>query len=99
MAKGLYTNSELLDSIIVDFNSFLQSLFTGQAVNACIIASNMSQKLANLRKTIDDDIKNREETIEKLKQALRDAGCNTREMTAPEFMREIVGEQQKEGDA
>lgn len=97
MANGLYTNSELLDSIIVDLNALLKALFTGQYVKVCALVTSMVQKLTNLRKTIDNDVKNREETIEKLKQALRNAGCNTKEMTPKEFV-QMVGAENKEGE-
>lgn len=92
MANGLYTNSELVDTLIADLNEVIKSMLSGQALQACIIVAGMTQKLTNLRKTIDNDLKNREETIEKLKRELRAAGVDVVDMTPEEFVK-----QQKDG--
>lgn len=81
MANGLYTNTELMDSVIVDLNNTLKDIFSGQYIQACCHVTQMSQKLVNLRNTIDNDLKNREETIERLKQVLRDSGVEVRDIT------------------
>lgn len=88
MANGLYTNTELMDSVIVDLNNALKELFSGQYIQACCHVTQMSQKLVNLRNTIDDDLKNREETIERLKQVLHDSGIEVRDLTPEEVVKE-----------
>lgn len=90
MAKGLYTNSELLDSLVVDLNSLIKEQMTGQYINACNIVNQMAQKLISLRKTIDDDIKNRDKTIETLKEELRLAGHEVNDMTPQQFMDDFM---------
>lgn len=74
MANGLYTNSELVDSIILDLNNLPKELIDGQFIRACNIITQMSQKLINLRQTIDNDLKSRDETIENLKREIRNLG-------------------------
>lgn len=68
--KGLYTNSELVDTLIVDLNNVLKELVSGQYIQACCYVTQMSQKLVNLRKTIDKDLQNKDRIIEELKSAL-----------------------------
>ena len=98
MANGLYTNSELLDSIIVDLDNLLKALFTGQFIKVCAIVTGMAQKLSNLRKSLDNDLKNREETIEALKQELKNAGRGVQDMTPREFIGKLVNTENKEGE-
>ena len=74
MANGLYTNSELVDSIILDLNNLPKELIDGQFIQACSLITQMSQKLINLRKTIDSDLKSRDKTIENLKAEIRNLG-------------------------
>jgi hypothetical protein len=58
--NGLLTNSELIDSVLDDLNNALKAQASGQYVQSCIIVSNIAQKLVNLRKTIDNDLKDSE---------------------------------------
>ncbi len=74
MAKGLYTNSELIGSVIDDLNTILKMAMTGQPLQACAILTGTAQKLINLQKTINDDLNNRDETIKSLKEELRKNG-------------------------
>lgn len=90
MANGIYTNSELLDSLLVDLNNVLKEQQNGQFIQACRIVAQMTQKIVNLRETIDNDLRNREETIEILKEQLRNAGQDVVDMTPQEFMDEIT---------
>lgn len=89
MANGIYTNSELLDSLLVDLNSVLHEWQSGQYIQACRIIAQMTQKIVNLRETIDNDLKNREQTIETLKEQLRLAGQDVIDMTPEEFLADI----------
>lgn len=74
MAKGLYSNTELVDSLIVDLNNVLKHQLGGQYIQSCGIVSQMGQKLLNLRSAIENDIKSRDKLIEDLKNELRAAG-------------------------
>lgn len=74
MAKGLYTNAELIGSVIDDLNTVLKIAMTGQPLQACAVLTGTVQKLINLQKTINDDLTNRDETIKSLKDELRKHG-------------------------
>ena len=71
MANGLYTNSELVDTIIVDLNKLIAEVVNGQFIQACSIVTQISQRLLNLRTNIDADLKSKDEVIEDLKAAIR----------------------------
>ena len=97
MAKDLMTNSELISSIIVDLNSLPKCLIDGQFIQFCNIVTSMGQKLVNLRNTIDNDLKNREKTIETLKEELRAAGHGVKDMTPQQFIDEVMDKEEKDG--
>lgn len=96
MANGLYTNTELMDSVIVDLNNTLKELFSGQYIQACCHVTQMSQKLVNLRNTIDNDLKNRDETIATLKQGLRDAGITVEDIDPREYLQGVTDKPAKQ---
>ena len=91
MADGLLTNCEMIDSIMVDMNNVLKEQQSGQFIQACCTVAQMTQKLLNLRKTIDDDLKSRERTIEDLKNMLRAAGCETVDVPVEKLQFNDVG--------
>ena len=93
MANGLYTNSELVETIINDLNTFLKLQLGGQHLQACAVMTGISQRLINLRSTIDNDLKNRDETIEKLKNALRECGHEIIEVSPESYAKEVNNEQ------
>ena len=97
MAKDLMTNSELISSIIVDLNRLPKCLIDGQFIQFCNIVTSMGQKLVNLRNTIDNDLKNREKTIETLKEELRAAGHGVKDMTPQQFIDEVMDKEEKDG--
>ena len=74
MSKGIYTNSELIEMVLDDLNTALKLQCIGQHLQACVIMTGIVQKLTNLRGSIDNDLKNRDETIETLKKELRKHG-------------------------
>lgn len=88
MANGTYTNTELIESVIVDLNTMLKSQATGQYIQACEYAAQMSQKLFALRKSVDDDLKGKEAEIEELKQAIRSMGGDCIDQSAEEYLKE-----------
>lgn len=90
MANGIYTNTELIDTVILDLNNTLKELFSGQYIQACCNVTQMSQKLLNLRNTIDNDLKNRDETIAKLKNELRNAGVTVEDIDPREYLQGVT---------
>ena len=88
----MYTNSELIETILNDLNDYMKSQAHGQYVQGCIIVSNIAQKLVNLRKTIDNDLKDQERIINELKEQLRKLGYETIEVSPEEFQKEISNE-------
>ena len=90
MAKGIYTNSELVDTIIVDLNNVLKEAVNGQFINACRIVTMMSQKLVNLKTTIDNDLKSRDQLIADLKNELRAAGREVIEVPEEELAKGVI---------
>lgn len=91
MANGIHTNKELIYSVINDLNEFMKAQASGQMIQAASIIAGAAQKLSNLYKTVDDDLKNREETIESLKEQLRRAGMEVVEV-APDKLEEVINE-------
>lgn len=89
--NGLLTNKELINSIINDLNEYLKAQASGQMLQAAAIMAGVSQKLLNLYRTVDDDLKNRDETIDSLKQQLRAAGVEVIDVP-PEKLEEVVNE-------
>ena len=91
MANGIMKNKELVGSLIQDLNNLVKEQQAGQHLQACQIIVGMTQKLANLYNTIDDDLKNRDKTIDSLKQQLRAAGVEVIDVS-PEKLEEVVNE-------
>lgn len=89
--SGLLTNKELINSIINDLNEYLKAQASGQMLQAAAIMAGVSQKLLNLYRTVDDELKNRDETIDSLKQQLRAAGVEVIDVP-PEKLEEVVNE-------
>ena len=86
MPNGLFTNAELVDSLILDLNNLPKELINGQFIQFCTLVERMGQKLINLRKGIADDLKYKDERIEQLKEQLRNLGAEVTDMTTDEFM-------------
>lgn len=87
MAKGIYTNEEIVDTLISDLNSVLKNVAGGQYIQACVIVTGMSQKLINLKGGIKNDLDNKNQIIETLKEQLRQAGAEVNDMSIEEFMK------------
>lgn len=87
MANGLFTNDELIDSLIVDLNNLPKLLFEGQNIAFCSSISSMGQKLFNLKQGVKNDIESKIETIEDLKRQLQNANINLKDMTMEEYIK------------
>lgn len=72
--NGIYSHAELIDSILTDLNSLMKFHMIGEHVMACAIMTGISQKLMKLKEGVANDLKNRENTIEQLKEELRACG-------------------------
>ena len=88
----MLTNSELITTIITDLNNVLKEQAGGQYLNACSIIHGMVQKLVNLRANIDNDVKNRDETIASLKNELRSHGFEVVDVAPEDLEKELKGE-------
>ena len=86
MANGTYTNSELIDTIIVDVNNMIKEALSGQYVQICYIVTGMTQKLMNLKKGIEADLASKDKIIEQLKEQLRAAGAEVEDMSTEQFI-------------
>ena len=87
--NGLYNHTELIDSIMKDLNSLMKCHMIGEHVTACAIMTGISQKLLKLKEGVANDLKNREETIEMLKERLRDCGQEVIEVPAEQYVKEM----------
>ena len=87
MANGTYTNSELIDTIIVDMNNMIKEALSGQYIQICYIVTGMTQKLMKLKKGIDADLASKDKVIEQLKDQLRAAGAEVEDMSTEEFIK------------
>lgn len=91
----MYTNSELIDSLIVDCNDLAKNIISGNGLAVCTLIVQMVQKLANLKKGVKNDLANREETIRILKDELRKAGKEVVD-TTPEEVGKVMDEINRE---
>lgn len=89
MAKNILTNKELIGSLIQDLNNLVKEQQAGQHLQACQIIVGMTQKMVNLMQTIDDDLKNRDETIATLKEELRAFGREVVEVAPENIEKEL----------
>ena len=65
---GLFDSEGLCDSLINDLNNLLKQTVSGQYIVACSVATQMAQKLINLKKGIKADTDSLKENIETLKR-------------------------------
>ena len=86
MANGLYTNTELIDTMIVDLNTLPKHLMDGQYVAFCGLISSLAQRLVNLKDGIKNDLDNRNQMIETLKNQLKEVGYPVVDVPVEEFL-------------
>ena len=72
--NGIFSHAELIDGILTDLNSLMKFHMIGEHVAACAVMTGVSQKLLKLKEGVANDLKNREQTIEQLKEELRACG-------------------------
>lgn len=95
MAKGLYTNAELLDSLIEDLNRLFKYLIDNQFIAYCTLVGNMGQKIRLLKRNVQHDLDEKDGRIEELKRLLHEAGTEVKDMTPEEFAKKY---EKKDGD-
>jgi hypothetical protein len=66
--KGLYDNSGLCDTLLVDLNNLIKYMANGQYLQFCVTVTGMSQKVINLKKGIKTDMDSLKDNIEELKR-------------------------------
>ena len=84
--KGLFDNAGLCETLIVDLNSLIKDIASGQYVHFCIMATTMVQKLQNLQKGIKADMDNRNNTIEQLKNQIKELGGECKKIPVEELL-------------
>lgn len=89
MSKGLLSNTELIDSITADCNNAVKALASGQGIVFCGLMVGIVRKLGNLKEGVLNDMKNREQTIETLKEELRNCGMEVRDMSPRTFIKQF----------
>lgn len=82
---GLYTNAELVDTLIVDLNNLVKEQASGQYIQFCGIVVQMTQKLNNLKSGIVADLESKDKRIETLKNTIRELGGRCEEIPINEF--------------
>lgn len=83
----MFTNEELVDTMISDLNDLLKNAASGQYIQACVIIAGMAQKLINLKGGIKKDIDNKNKVIETLKEHIRNLGEEVTDMSIEEYMK------------
>jgi hypothetical protein len=89
MADGIYSNVEMVESILLDLNNLPKELIAGQFIQSCTLVSQIGQKLICLRSGIKTEIEHKNKTIEDLKQQLRNAGQDVVDMPVKEFVEKL----------
>ena len=87
--KGLFTNEELIDTIILDINSVGKYIMSSNYVGVCNTVVHIVQKLTNLKDGIKNDMKHKDEVIEDLKQQLRLYNPDLTEVTPKQFIEDL----------
>lgn len=92
MANGLFSNEELIDSMIVDCNKAVSAIAGGNGIVWCRIMVDLVTRLANLKEGIRNELKNRDETINMLTDRLQNTDMAVQSVDISEILR-----QKKEG--
>ena len=73
---GLYDNTGLIDTLIVDCNILPKELICGNYVAACVKLIEMVQKLNSLKKGIKNDMEAKDRQIADLRRLLEGSDNN-----------------------
>ena len=86
MANGLYTNTELIDTILSDLNTLPKHLIDNQYVAFCGVIASLAQRLVNLKDGIKSDLDSKNNMIESLKNQLKEVGYPVADVPVEEFL-------------
>lgn len=87
MGKGIFSHEELIDSMIVECNSSVHLMISGNYVGWCKMIVDIVQKLTTMKKGISDEIAGRDKRIEELKIMLKDVGVDVVDIPIEEFIK------------
>ena len=83
----MLTNEELIETLIKDVNNLVKNMAAGQYVQFCLLVTQITQKLLNLKSGIKSDIDNKNRVIETLKEHIRNLGEEVTDMSIEEYMK------------
>lgn len=83
----MLTNEELIESLIKDVNNLVKNIAAGQYVQFCLLVTQITQKLLNLKSGIKSDMDNKNSVIESLKETIRSMGEDVVDMSVEEYMK------------
>ena len=86
---GLYSNEEIIDTIINDLNEVIKNAMSGNYVTSCTYVTYITQKLINLKKGIADDMRHKNEVIEDLKQQLKLYNPEMTDVEPEQFIKDL----------
>ena len=82
----MLTNDELIESLIKDVNNLVKNMAAGQYVQFCLLVTQITQKLLNLKTGIKSDMDNKNSVIESLKETIRSMGEEVTDMSIEEYL-------------
>lgn len=88
MPEGFINTDQMIDGLIQDCNNAVRNLASGNYIAWCNITVQMVQKLAAMKKGYKDDIDQKNQKIEDLKQMLRNRGEDVIDIPAEELVKD-----------
>lgn len=85
MGNGIFSSTELIDSIIVDCNNSARQLVGGSYISWCSTMVSIVQRLSRLKEGIARENESKQKTIEELTEKLRKCGQEMNHVTAEEI--------------
>ena len=82
----MLTNDELIESLIKDVNNLVKNMAAGQYVQFCLLVTQITRKLVNLKAGIKSDMDNKNKVIETLKEHIRNMGEEVTDMSIEEYL-------------
>lgn len=87
--NGLFSNAELVDTLIDDLNQLGIYISRQNTIGFCNTVVQMTQKLLNLKKGIEETTKHKNKVIEDLKQQLRMYNPELTDVTPEQFLDDL----------
>lgn len=86
MANGIYSHEEIIDSAIVDCNTAVRFIVSGNYIAWCKTMTDVVQKLTVLKDGIKNDLESKNKNIEELKEQMRRSGVEIKDIPIEEFI-------------